>query len=203
MNQACPSTSESERQARDIIRKILSRIPHAGVEIVESHNREWDFEARLNAGEGEQTLVCQAKSRAWPNELHAIAYRMHRAIEQLGNGRFIPVLVAPYLSPQAAESCRELGLSWADLAGNCELRIDDAYINVQGLPNPYRKGRGTASLYSPKSSSIVHALLLEPKRPWTTEDLAKASGASLGQVASVKKLMQRTIGSAQATVRPS
>ncbi|MCB8933072.1 MAG: type IV toxin-antitoxin system AbiEi family antitoxin [Fimbriimonadaceae bacterium] len=164
-------------------------MPNAGVEIVESHNREWDFEARVNTGAGERTLVCQAKSRAWPNELHAIAYRMHRAIEQLGNGRLIPVLVAPYVSPQAAESCRELGLSWADLAGNCELHIDEAFIHVQGLPNPFRKGRGTASLYSPKSSRVVHALLIDPKRPWTTEDLAMASGVSLGQVASVKKLL--------------
>ena len=185
-----PSGPELERQAEEVIRKILTEIPDAHIEIDhQTQKGEWDFVAHVTKDDSHQALVCEVKSRAWPNELHAIAHRLLRGIERFP-GNSTPVLIVPYLSPQATEACSDLGLSWADLAGNCELRIAGAYVKVRGVANPYRKGRGTASLYTPKAANVVHALLLDPKRPWKTEELAKEAGVSLGQVASVKRLLE-------------
>lgn len=185
------SGPELEREAKEALRRILATIPGARIEVVDqpAHHR-CDFEVHVIASTGSRTLLCEAKSRAWPNELHAIAHRLNSSLDAGVPGRTVPVFIAPYVSKQAAETCLELGLSWADLAGNCELRIDGAFIKVQGEPNPFRKGRGTASLYTPKSANVVHALLLDRHRAWTTEDLAQAANVSLGQVASVKKLLE-------------
>ncbi len=150
----------------------------------------WDFEARLAIGSSAKRLLCEAKSRAWPNELHAVAHRLQAAVRQNLPDRCVPVFIAPYLSPQAIEFCSEHGLSWADLAGNGELQIDGAYVKVTGKRNSFKTRKGTASLYSPKSAQIIHALLLQPKRNWKTDDLAQASGASLGQVSGVKRILQ-------------
>ncbi len=180
-----------ELKAQATLRDLVATIPGARIEIAPLPSEgEWDFEAFVTLNSGRQRLLCEAKSRAWPNELHAIAHRLQQGVRQHLPERSIPVFIAPYLSPQAIQSCAELGLSWADLAGNCELKIDGAFIKVMGNENPYKKGRGTASLYSPQSSRIVHALLLAPHRKWTTEELAKEAGASLGQVSSVKKLLE-------------
>lgn len=185
------SGQELEREAKEAIRRLLATIPETSIELKDlSDHQKWDFEVQLTTSAGPRILICEAKSRAWPNELHAIAHRLNASPGSDKSRLVVPVLIAPYISKQAAETCVELGLSWADLAGNCELRIEGAYIKVQGQPNPYRKGRGTASLYSPKSAQIIHALLLDRHRGWTTEDLSKAAGVSLGQVASVKKLLE-------------
>jgi hypothetical protein len=166
-------------------------IPGVQVEILPLASGEaWDFDVQLRLGSDRQRLLCEAKTRAWPNELHAIAHRLQQGVRQHLSDRTTPVFIAPYLSPHAIQSCAELGLSWADFAGNCELKIDGAYIKVLGNPNPYKKGRGTASLYSPQSSRVVHALLLEPHRKWTTGELAHSAGVSLGQVSNVKKLLE-------------
>ena len=185
------SGPELERQAQEAIRALVATIPGVQVEISPLASGEaWDFDVELDLGSYRQRLLCEAKSRAFPNELHAIAHRLQQGVRQHPSERTIPVFIAPYLSPQAIQSCAELGLSWADLAGNCELKIDGAYIKVLGNHNPHKKGRGTASLYSPQSSRVIHALLLEPHRKWTTEELAHAAGVSLGQVSSVKKLLE-------------
>ncbi len=183
------------REAREALRRILASIPGARFEFIDQpihqrNDQRWDFEVTLITSSGSKTLICEAKSRAWPNELYGIAHRFQAVRHQVASGQTVPIFIAPYVSKQAAETCLELGLSWADLAGNCELRIDGAFIKIHGTPNPYRKGRGTASLYTPKSANVVHALLLNLQRSWTTEDLAQTANVSLGQVASVKKLLE-------------
>ena len=183
---------ELEGLAKDAIRKLLTSIPGTQREIFKAPSRrEWDFEVDLVAERGTQTLLCEVKGRAWPNEMHGVGHRFKRAIEQSSLTRCVPVFIAPYLSPQAIEACHELGMSWADLAGNCELKLEGAYIKILGIPSLYKKGRETASLYSPKSSSVVQVLLLAPQRRWTMAELARESGVSLGQVAAVKKLLDR------------
>lgn len=186
---------ELEREAKEVLRTILASIPGSQIEFRDELNhssdgRRGDFEVTLKTSAGSTVLFCETKSRAWPNELYSLAHRMKGDRDRVGSAQTIPVLIAPYVSKQAAETCLELGLSWADLAGNCELQIEGAFIKIQGRPNPYRQGRGTASLYTPKSANVVHALLLDPHRPWTTEELAQTAKVSLGLVSSVKKLLE-------------
>ena len=184
------SGTELVTRAQEAICSLLATIPGAAIKIASQSKREgWDFEVVLELPTGTHRLLCEAKSRAWPNELRAIAHRIHHGVRQYLPKSSIPVLIAPYLSPQAIDFCRELDLSWADLAGNCELRIGGAYIKVLGNRNPFKRGRGTASLYSPQSSRVVHTLLLNPRRKWTLEEIAREAGVSLGQVSSVKKLL--------------
>ncbi len=190
LTQESISRSELERLAKGAIRQIFLSVPEVQVEIsVEPSRSAGDFAARIITSLGAQTLVCEVKSRAWSYELYEIAHRLISGSRQHLDERTVPVFIAPYVSRQAAKTCSELGISWADLAGNCELKIDGAYIKIQGIENPYKRGRGTASLYSPKAARVVHALLLDCHRNWTTEELSKAAGSSLGHVASVKKLL--------------
>lgn len=182
---------ELKRRAKEAIRSLLASVPGSTIEITDIDPAiGGDFVVICTTAAGPRVLLCEVKSRAWPNEIHAIPHQLKCAA---GNFLFPVhlVLIAPYVSKQAAETCVELGLSWVDLAGNGELRIDGAYINVSGIPNQFKQGRTTSNLYTPKASQVVLALLCSPHKPWKTEELAKASSVSLGQVASVKKHLER------------
>lgn len=185
------SRNELVQRAQDSLFALVASIPRVCVDRPrQSRNGVWDFEVHLQLESCHQQLLCNVRSRAWPSEIYSVAHRFQKAVQKHVPEHSIPVLIAPYFSPQAIEYCAELGLSWADFAGNGALNIKGAYIKVLGNANSFKLGRGTASLYSPQSSRVAHALLLDPSRKWTTEDLAETAGVSLGQVSSVKKLLR-------------
>jgi Transcriptional regulator, AbiEi antitoxin, Type IV TA system len=184
------SGNELEPLASETLRSLLSDIPdilgYSAKDQVRTASGIVDRVVELDTTSGPKALFCEVKTRAWPNEIPAIAHQLKKVtpIDSFA------VLIAPYVSESAAEICTEFGLSWVDLAGNCDLRLNGIYIKVQGNPNPYAKSRGTAALYSPKSALVVHALLHHPGRLWTHSELANVSGVSQAQVSSVKKLIE-------------
>lgn len=99
-------------------------------------------------------------------------------------------MVAPYVSGPSAEACRDLGLSWADFAGNGQISAPGLYVHIQGLPNPHHVHRAPKSVFTPKASRVVHAMLLDVGWLWRTAELAEAAGVSIGQVSMVKKALE-------------
>jgi hypothetical protein len=114
-------------------------------------------------------------------------YELKEALQDMSDS--YGVFTAPYISPQAASICREAGIGYFDLAGNCYLSFGAVYIQKEGFPNPFSEKRDLRSLYSPKAERILRVLLMEPLRRWKTQELAQAAQVSLGQVANVKKLL--------------
>jgi hypothetical protein len=100
------------------------------------------------------------------------------------------VFIAPYISPEAAEICREAGMGYVDLAGNSFISFDKIFIDKQGNPNPYSRKRYLKSLYSPKAERILRVLLSSGKMEWKVKELAKEANVSIGLVSNVKKLLE-------------
>jgi len=100
------------------------------------------------------------------------------------------VFIAPYISPEAAEICREAGMGYVDLAGNGFISFDKIFIEKQGNPNPYSRKRYLKSLYSPKAERILRVLLSSGKMEWKVEELAEEANVSIGLVSNVKKLLE-------------
>lgn len=95
------------------------------------------------------------------------------------------IVLAPYISPRASQLCRELGVGYCDLAGNCFLSFGQVYILRENWPNPAKRSAST-SLWATKSQRVLRVLLENPARFWKTQDLAEAAGVSLGQVSGVR-----------------
>ena len=96
-----------------------------------------------------------------------------------------PVLASSFLSPRARELCREGGVGYLDLAGNCYLQFDDFHLQKIVERNPFPARGRPASLFSPVSSRILRVLLEEPARAWRITELATTARASLGQTSNV------------------
>ena len=185
------SRPELELRARDALNLLVSKLPSAILTEIQSLDRGGpDLEFRLELPSGKYGLICTVRTRAWANELHAVVHGLKEIQKHRADDEIVCVLIAPFLSDVAIELCEKLRISWVDLSGNCELKIGSSYIRIRGNQNSHNKLIRTPSLYTPRSSKVVHALLLDPSRKWTTQELAKETGVSLGQISSVKKALE-------------
>ena len=98
-----------------------------------------------------------------------------------------PVLASGFVSPRVRQICREEGVGYVDLAGNCRLAFDGLYIEKSVERNPVVKRGRPASLFTPVSSRIARAFLEEPGRAWKLIELVQATGISLGQASNVAR----------------
>lgn len=111
--------------------------------------------------------------------------RIPHALGQMTSARGYPVLASTFFSPRARELCRQAGVGYLDLAGNCRLQFDDFYLQKTVDANPFRAPGRPASLFGPVSSRLLRALLEEPSRAWRVMELSAAARVSLGLASKV------------------
>ena len=76
-------------------------------------------------------------------------------------------------------ACRDMGVGFIDLSGNCLLSLEGLYIERNGYPNKFKKPREVQSFFSPKSSRVIRCLLSDPGRVWTLKGLAIETGVTV------------------------
>lgn len=135
----------------------------------------------------QRRLVCEVKSSGQPRIAREACLSLAEFAGQ-DQGAY-PVFIAPYISPAAAEVCEAYKAGYLDFAGNCRLAFDSVFIQKERFPNPTAATRDLRSLYSPKAERVLRVLLASGPRTWRTQALADEAQVSLGQVASVKKLL--------------
>jgi len=201
-------SSEIEAMAVAKLRELLRPVPFISV-------RELKAETSIGAGdwrpyfllpveaEGEPwVLVCEVKSDGEPRNVRAAALQVRdyalRWSAREANARSYPMVIAPFISPSSAEICKDAGVGFADLAGNCRLQFDRVYVEKRADENPFRKRRAQRSLFAPKSARILRLLLAQPNRAWKVAELAERAQVSLGQVSNLR---QRLLGQEWASVQ--
>jgi hypothetical protein len=182
---------ELEEAAAQALHAALSEI--ASAHIVEIRRPKdpseatVDWLARLQLPGHDLWLLAEVKSLGEPRFARDAVNQILR--DQTGFGDAYGVFVAPWVSPRAAEICRQAGIGYLDLAGNCRLAFHMVHIEKTGNPNPFCNKRGLRSLYSPKAARVLRVLLHSPRRSWRLQALADEAQVSLGQVHKVKTLL--------------
>ena len=74
-----------------------------------------------------------------------------------------PLLVAPYITREVAERCRQLGLPFIDTAGNAYLEAPGLFVYVVGRGRPAELRRGSYHALNPAGLKLTFALLCRPK----------------------------------------
>jgi Transcriptional regulator, AbiEi antitoxin, Type IV TA system len=187
------SANELELHAAQQLRELLLATP---LEIENEEHRklapkdEIDFTVQLRAGNEKWTLVCEVKSSGQPRNIRMAALQAKDFARRVGPGANVyPVVLAPFISAKTGEICKEMGVGYADLAGNCRLAFGNVYVEKSVAKNPFGIRREQRSLFAPKSGRVLTALLSHPGRAWKLAELAKTTGVSLGQVSNVQKLL--------------
>ena len=183
--------NEIERSAQDAVLACLSDVPFLQVEQSRAealaYGRRPDLLVKVRLPDGLQTLACEVKNSGQPRMVREGVNALLRYRQALPNT--YGVVVAPYVSPAAAEICSQEGVGYVDLAGNCRLSFGQVYIQKEGRPNPFTQKRDLRSLYSPRATRVLRVLLNNPGKAWKVQALAQEAEVSLGQSFNIKKLL--------------
>lgn len=182
-----PDLAAIEIQAERSLIACLQDVPFLKILSVEHPPNDLGLDLLVHVDLGGTTtdLAISVKNNGQPRIARIAIDRLYRLRAQMPTAH--PVFIAPYISPQTAEICRQENVSYLDLASNCHISFDLTYIERQGNPNPFKQQRCLKSLFSPKSARILRTLLCFPAKAWKLQELASLAGVSLGQVANVKK----------------
>jgi hypothetical protein len=104
-----------------------------------------------------------------------------------------PLLVAPYITREVAEHCRQLHVPFIDTAGNAYLEEAGLLVYVVGQARPVELQRGHFRALNPAGLKLTFTLLCRPKLlNENYRKIAAAAGVALGTVgADMKDLEAR------------
>jgi len=172
-------------QFRTLLEKTGLLSINSYIEEANRNNRKIDLLIKLHSQSNQLfTVLVEAKTSAYPQNVRMAVEQLKSSLSE--SNQEYGLLAAPYLSEESRQLCRNAGINYLDLAGNCWLAVDNVFIEVDGKPNPYPEKRPLRSVFSPKSTRLLRVLLNESKKSWYVKDLAKEANLSLGQVSKLK-----------------
>ncbi len=135
----------------------------------------------------ELDLICAVLNEGYPREIKRLVER----ITQEAFEGAVPVLVAPYFSPEGQQLCRQAGLGYFDLAGNAGLDTPRVFVQQSGRENPSPRPREMPAPFHGKAERVTRRLLLDVERRWRMRQLAQQADVSLGLASMVTTALQR------------
>lgn len=146
-----------------------------------------DFSVEVGIKGKKWTLLVETKGSGEPKLVRESVYALSGFAQK--NDRACLIFAAPYLSDETQGICRQAGISFFDLAGNCRIIFDTVLIERTGQSNRLVERRPLKSLFSLKSSRIVRKMLMNPRKTWQVQELAKETNTSIGLVSRLKQTM--------------
>src|SRR5919204_3439519 len=182
-------TGEIRRQVAQRLRELFPKVK-AWEELSDLRvaGKPIDVAVKFRLGDAERLLVVEITSLGQPRHIRAAVTRLAEVRRELPGA--YPVAAAVYIGPQSARILKDNNLGYLDLSGNCYLAFDQVLIEKEGKRNVRPSTRPLRSLFAPRATRVVRALLAEPSRAWRLEELAKAAAVSLGHSHNVVKRLE-------------
>src|SRR5262245_3660423 len=147
-----------------------------------------DLLARFQMAGQDHTLVVEVKPLGQPRQIRAAVTRLNEIRRELPTA--YPMAAAVYIGPQSARILKSNNLGYVDLSGNCALAFDTVLIEKEGKRNARPSSRPLRSLFAPRATRVIRMMLTDQARVWKLEELARASGVSLGHSHNVVKRLE-------------
>jgi Transcriptional regulator, AbiEi antitoxin, Type IV TA system len=187
-----PKEKDLEAQFEPLLRSLFEKIPFLKLKSVQqatkagNSERAIDWLVSASVGDRRWIFAVEAKRSAQPREVRLATLVLRSFLAQApGKVPYYGIVLAPFISEESAQICKEAGLGYADLAGNAWISFDQVFIETRSAENPFREKHEIKSLFTPRSSRVLRVLLQGPLRPWKTIELAESSKVSLGWVSEV------------------
>jgi hypothetical protein len=148
-----------------------------------------DLLVRFKMGTADCALALEITSLGQPREIRESMTRLAEMRRDLPD--VYPLAVSQYISPQSAALLKRNGFGYLDLSGNCYLSFESVLIQKEGKPNVRPSTRPLKSLFAPRATRVVRALLVDPQHAWRLEELAKTADVSLGHAHNVVKGLEQ------------
>ncbi len=142
-------TDDLEQRAIEALRALLGQVSVVKLKEIrrEPHG---PVLARVDVLGHSHTLACDIEPNGQPETLRARLRELRDGILQY-DGAATPVLIAPYLSPEAQAVCKECAAGFLDLQGNARLALGEFFIGKRALTprsprRPSSRAAGARSL---------------------------------------------------------
>lgn len=180
------------QKAEEAIRKCFESISFIKIKEIISEFKQNKVQADLwvkfEAPENYPDLSVEVKTRGEPRFIRDAVNQQLRYLEYIPNA--YGIIVAPYISERSALICREAGIGYIDLSGNCFIEFAHVHIEKQNNLNTQIEKKVLKSLYYPKAERILRVLLNNPSKIWKMESLAKEADVSIGMTSKVKQKLE-------------
>jgi hypothetical protein len=127
---------EMQRHAAEALRSLLTQVSTIKLkeirEELPSRNMKASFVALIDVFGHPRALACHVTSSTERTDLRALLQGLSDDAAQL-LPEATPVLIAPYLPPEAQAICKELKASFFDFEGNARLHVDEVFIVRRNL----------------------------------------------------------------------
>ena len=142
----------------------------------------------MNAPKGYPDIAVEIEKIGEPRFVRQAVNQLLRYLDYVPNT--YGIIAAPYISSKSAEICKEAGIGYFDLSGNCFLSFQNVYIEIEGKSNTRLEKKVLQSLYYPKAERVLRVLLNNPGKEWKMETLANEANVSLGLSSKVKQRLE-------------
>lgn len=178
-------TKLSQNQIRDkIVNLLTNNLPEGLVEAADIQEEqrigEWtaDLTSTLMTASGVRIpIIVEIKDT---QRLRDLREAMQQVKELARSIKASPMVAGIYWGDRARRVAKEEQVGLLDLAGNFYLQKDPVLIEKTVAKNPFQKTSPLKNLFSPVSTRIVRALLIEPDRKWRLLELAEVTRVSIG-----------------------
>jgi|SRR5579863_457247 len=185
MDTSRPAEAEISMRLNQVLGEVLFLRIGSTIKEPADVDRGIDISVDVTANGTPWKLLLEIKSSGEPRIARA-AIQQILAVTRTQEPQY-GLLGAPYVGPETQKICKEAGVGFIDLAGNCRLVFDKVYIERRGFPKPKAELRPLRSLFSPKASRVLRVLFDPPNQPWQVQRLAREARVSLGLAAKVKQ----------------
>lgn len=184
---SCEDTQSLDYRVSEHLSNILKSVPATSGIVMDfntkGHASDFTVHARV-AGTAWEIAVEVSKTGQPRIVRNAIAiWEQWCRRNKLKNSYF--VFAAPFIGAKSREICKDAGVGFSDLAGNCRLVFDNIFIERIGHTTEPEK-RLLRSVFYAKSSRVVRRLLTDPEHLWHVHELAKMADVSTGLVSQIK-----------------
>lgn len=172
----------ASRQEIEILRELFDNIgaligvQDISFERVEPPDDRVDFAARLSIGGKELHVVGVIKTIGEPWAVRSTVHRLREYHQS--RPEHAPLLVAPFIGPGGRELCKENGIGYIDLSGNCFLEGNGIYVDKIAGGNRFRQPKRAKALFSDKASLVVRSVLERVGQPHGVRELSRQLGVS-------------------------
>lgn len=178
-----------ERFAPQVVEDFLTGVPNLQIISIERdsfNSGRWSADIKVKAQFAGKPLniVIEVKATGQPQIVRNAAQNLQRYLQNVHEDD-LPVVMAPYLSPQARAVCREENVGYLDYLGNALIASDGLYIERSVPGRPESERRSLRSMYKPKATRVLRCLLRHPSHHWRISDLAEAAKVSAGLASNV------------------
>lgn len=176
----------SDVQLEDKIAVQLANTSFAGTAVIQDVSRETrtgskraDITATITTVSGVKIpLVIEVKNTQRLSAVREMIWQIKQLAE---SGQAQPMIAGLFWGERARKLAKEEKVGLVDLAGNFLIQKDPVFIEKVVNKNPFSKTSPLKRLFSPVSTRIIRAVLIEPKRAWGLRELSEETNVSIGQ----------------------